>query len=299
MRRVVFSFDERSLVSLKQLEEQGRVMVMAKTPVIETAPVDTWQEVADSISNSFCPTGEGGGVDPHCSPSKTASPKKTLKSLKRDNIVGVDSLKSAASIGHVKMHGMTNPEKMMAVKVDGIEVVFNEKTVAAAHETLINSKAVHPTLWKQNKSIVFSSQEDSKAAAIAKQNGLTKFESAASGGDGHIVVYGGRSMTTETLAHESAHNLALNTWGKGKPDVFDKKYNFTADRKVKMQGMQQRVSNAVTEYGQWSPEEDFAEFVTAYNEIMVRGKTDYRGATEKSLKKRPKGLGAIKKLLGD
>jgi hypothetical protein len=103
-------------------------------------------------------------------------------------------------------------------------------------------------------------------------------------------------LTPDALAHESAHNLALNTFGSAKPELSS---SFVKDRKFKMQGRRQRITNAVTDYGQWSPEEDFAEYVTAYNSIVVNGESNYRQATLSKLHSRPRAFNAVSKMLGD
>ena len=325
----------------------------------------------EPITNIFCPTGAGGGVDPSCSAGPRMGPDKgagggggggsssSLPSRVKDSsgnilevtgeegnfYVGKDDLgregikvykplatvvdgpkpaakkqapkkklpeapkmtrdevanmsvtqlkKQSVPAGEVKMHGMDSGEKMRVVNVDGVDVKFAAGSAKSAKETLANSADVHPELWKQNKSLVFSTKGDKQAEAIAKRNGLKEFESNASGGDGNIVVYNKLSMSSDVLAHESAHNLAQNTWGKATPKANS---SFGKEQQVKVQGTKQRVTNAVTEYGQWSKEEDFAEYVTAYNKIVVQGKSEYRGATLDDLQKRPKSFKAVEKML--
>lgn len=244
------------------------------------------------VLNAFCPTGKGGGRDPHCSPGEsTGHSAMSLKEFKA----------ASKSVGSVKTAHMGKAEKMKEVTINGVKIQYSAKAAAAAHQTLVNSKDVHPSLWKQNKSITFASQKDPTSQAVAEETGVEDPDilARAGAGDGNITVWAGKPLSASVLAHESAHNLAHNIWGSTSPDVYDKRNNFTADRKFTMQGMRQRITNGVTDLGKTSPTEDFAEYVAAYNEIYVAGKSEYQGATAATLSKRPKSLATVKKLLGD
>lgn len=270
------------------------------TKVIRYNPL-TGEALVDVVENVFCPTGDGGGRDPSCGRGEGGSARSSISKLSRTDfskLSPAELKKAATPVGKIKTDAMGKAESMLAVEVDGVEVLFNSKTAKSAQETLASSSEVHKGLWKQNKQIVFASQKDPTTAALGRQlGGDVDILARAGTGDGSITVWAGKSITPAVLAHESAHNLAVNKWKSMNPDTLDKKNNFAADRKVTLQGMRQRIPNGVTELGKSSPAEDFAEFVAAYNEIHVRGKKEYNGATEKTLSKRPKGLAVVKKLL--
>jgi hypothetical protein len=179
---------------------------------------------------------------------------------------------SVGSNGPVLRHGMTKAEHMRVVRVDGVDVAWETGLESATITSMRDARTVHPRLWEQNKFIVLTHQENKNDVYWTAKFGKPMV-SSASGGDGGIAVYNGRSMDRSTLAHESAHNLEYNLFsitGAHEVSYSNKNWNLkdrVIDKAAKWSGKEDRVSNAVTDYGKNSRAEDFAEFVTVYDKI--------------------------------
>ena len=115
--------------------------------------------------------------------------------------------------------------------------------------------------------------------------------------------YGGRFNRT-TLTHESAHNLAYNLWGTTSPNkkpgnVGKHKSDFSDREEGRLKrGDRTRIENAVTGYGKNNSAEDFAEYVTAFEEIVVKGGHRYKEARIQDLRVRPRTFKTVARLLG-
>ncbi len=108
-------------------------------------------------------------------------------------------------------------------------------------------------LWKSNQNIIFSTQDNVQDAYWKTAYNNPGHVSNATGGDGSIVVYGGRGMDRGVLAHESGHNLGAKSWS-GSPAPSPG----TAYAKAQLK------EPPVTAYGANSPAEDFAEACRLY-----------------------------------
>lgn len=252
------------------------------------------------VDNVFCPTGEGGGKDPTCGKgsglSRSDFGKMTVAALKKKATkvkgvqvqVGVDRVWSEEERKYIEKPLFTETADMYELDVDGVPVRFTNKTAAAALETLKASKDVHPNLWKQNSSVNFVTDQDPLKVLFPSMFGDTDIQ-ARVGPNKDMAVWEGRPLTASILAHESGHSLQQSMSAKDL-DVFK------GEQKVGDRGS---ISNGVTAFGKTSRVEDFSEFAAAYNDVIHLGKAEYNGATVATLKKRPKGLAVMKKVLGD
>jgi hypothetical protein len=157
--------------------------------------------------------------------------------------------------GDPTVHGMLTSERMKSFKVEGLEVKYPEGARDAAAQTIASvliGEKLPQKLWDANSTIVFSTQRNKDDAYWAKQYGMPGLKSAATGGDGSIVVYNAESISRGNFAHESGHNLAYKEWGSIYPDA--------TSRYSKAQSVEQPVSP----YGSKSHAEDFAEASKIY-----------------------------------
>jgi uncharacterized protein len=123
--------------------------------------------------------------------------------------------------GLIKEHGMTTSEEMHHVKVDGVEVHFPQtdsgrraaaSTLAEAVGAGINKRALPAALWNAQRRIIFTDQLNRHDKQMQERHNNPDHVSAATAGDGQIVVYRG-ALGATTLAHEAGHNLATKVWG--------------------------------------------------------------------------------------
>jgi uncharacterized protein len=129
--------------------------------------------------------------------------------------------------GLIKEHGMTTPEEMHHVKVDGVEVHFPQtdsgrraaaSTLAEAVGAGINKRALPAALWNAQRRIIFTDQLNRHDKQMQVRHNNPEHVSAATAGDGQIVVYRG-ALGATTLAHEAGHNLATKVWGGLVPQI--------------------------------------------------------------------------------
>jgi hypothetical protein len=118
--------------------------------------------------------------------------------------------------------------------------------------SLLYQQYVPPKVMDAIGQVVHTTQKNKDDAYWEKQYGISNFESAATGGDGGIVVYSGNPVSTGTVAHEAGHNLATKIWGKTSPPK-DSEY-----------GKAQQSEKPVSTYGAISSTEDFAEAVKLF-----------------------------------
>lgn len=187
----------------------------------------------------------------------------TLARTSRTDALADAIKKSSTPVGPVQQHGMSKPEDMHMVEIDGVKFMYppgKEKHVAETINSQIPPHGAMPEkLWQANERVVYTTQKNNKDSYWEKEYNTPGFTSAATGGDGGIVVYNDRSMGSQTFAHESGHNLATKTWGSTDPPK-DSKY-----------GKAQSLEPPVTEYGAKSPGEDFAEACKMYSSTLYRG----------------------------
>lgn len=181
---------------------------------------------------------------------------------------------------NVKLHGMTEARPMTGVMLDGIEVRWEDvgriKTnvtttfVNLYVEEILGNK-IPANLLRANSGIYFTEQSNSEDAYFAKAYDKPGFVSAATGGDGNVVVYGGRGISLKALAHESGHNLAAEVYGSPNPEVIKVKIG---DERVAIKSEYQMILDAgkaedgtefpPTAYAGVNSAEDFAESVAMY-----------------------------------
>lgn len=166
-----------------------------------------------------------------------------------------------AARGVALAHGMAAPEPTRAMTLDGVHVAWHDtpdgkaRAADALTRILVGPRPVPDRLWAANERVVFTSQQNKSDPLWAERYGIPGFVSAATGGDGGVVVYNtAEAPTAGTLAHESGHNLAFRAWGKTAPPP-----NSPFGRANKKEG-------PVSEYGAKSPAEDFAEACRMYAE---------------------------------
>lgn len=197
----------------------------------------------------------------------------------------------------VKTHGMAEAVEMVGTIIDGREIRW-EDTVAserAVVNTLANlyiedllGNRLADRLWKANRAIYFTGGVNSRDAELTKEYGR-KFVSAATGGDGDIVVYGNRAMSLSTLAHESAHNVATEIYGGTNPGdlvLLNDKKLWTLF-KTEWQTVVEEGEEPVSEYAKTDLAEDFAEafaYYTTRRRVMAENHPDRYALIERILR---------------
>ncbi len=194
----------------------------------------------------------------------------------------------------VKLHGMSDSEAMHSIrltgslregiKFDGLTWHFPADATPADHplgKTLnylsqtLNEKDFAEGLTKHTGGVYFTRQASNSTEYWNKKYG-TVGDIAATGGDGHIVVYRGEGIDAGQLAHEMGHNLSKGTYGSTKPPP-----NSPFARAVAS------GEPPPTRYAGNSLDEDFAESVKSYS---VGRKSDFQKIV-------PKRYEAIRDLL--
>jgi hypothetical protein len=232
----------------------------------------------ESTENVFCHTGEGGGIDPTCSPGKVGGAGGTSFSKGEEPTVeqvagrinNRPARKSAIGAMREVMNeleqdvGVHNPssalvkgEQMMGFKVAGIEVHYSQGARDAAAKTmadLLTGDPLPPNVWGAARKITFTTQHDKEEEVIATRHGMSGATSIALGGFGDIVVFNGNAIPRRTFAHESGHNIATREWHSCTPDPNSAYARAQAKEKP------------VSKYGAVHPGEDFAEAVRLYSD---------------------------------
>ena len=159
--------------------------------------------------------------------------------------------------------GMTEVEKLRQVSYRGITWRYTEETEPAAAQSLaamVTTREGDKTFeeWPKHilvttDAVVFTGQANKEDEYWGQRYGIDHFRSAATGGEGTIVVYGGRQLDRESLAHEMGHNYARKLWGTGSPSE-------SSDYR----GAIASGEKPYTPYGTVSPVEDFAEHFSMY-----------------------------------
>jgi len=203
----------------------------------------------------------------------------TTENLKGSTSVAEDKLKAISEAARktaydtapVAFHGMTDAKPMKAITVNGLSMyieksIFDKadstgpvgKTIAVLNTDIegnITDKEFPKALTKTTKKIVLTKQKNKNDDFWEQKYGMSNFKSAATGGDGTIVVYNmdhDSFVSASIFAHEAGHNLAQDVWGQQEPKE-DSEYAVAA-----------KEEPPVSEYGRVSPAEDFAEAVMMY-----------------------------------
>lgn len=148
----------------------------------------------------------------------------------------------------VMFHGMTTPEKMRGIQIDGVFYLYSDKATEVERSIVNILDAPIPDKLRQStRMVVFSSQANKDDALYAQKFNLPGFSSAATGGDGNVVVYKNKWLDGPWFGHESGHNFAKDSWGNITPAEWSR------------YGQAQKASGPVSAYGAVNPAEDFAE----------------------------------------
>jgi SPP1 gp7 family putative phage head morphogenesis protein len=156
-------------------------------------------------------------------------------------------------------HGMTVAEDFLKVTFDDIDFYATEyKPGWVAIDDItewIQDGWFPDSLKKHTKNVYFSNQRNSSDSYWEIKYNMPDFKSAATGGDGDVVVYNGEMIGHGSAAHEMAHNLANAIYGTTTPPR-------TSDF-----GKAAFNTKSPTEYGNSSDAEDFAESMRLYIRI--------------------------------
>jgi hypothetical protein len=178
--------------------------------------------------------------------------------------------KHAIDIGEHQVHGMSYPEKFRAIDYAGIkwhiaEYGFaDEQAAKAIKEFHGRFDQIPERLRKATSDIWFANQKNKDDAFWREQykNGVFG-ASAATGGDGRIVVYEFATLPVRRFAHESGHNLAAKIYGDPNP------------RGNYLDLVLRRTEPPVSKYAMNSPAEDFAEACRLYVEDIDELRTKF------------------------
>ncbi len=177
------------------------------------------------VQNAFCPTGAGGGVDPHCSPGEAATPE----SVNRLASLSEDEVKSGAhpkigyreSLGHSEVIAEWNPrERRIHVGKSYFEHGEEDRRDIIAHEI--------------GHGMVQHLSRDPKTAAeqffpLAESGLIGKWNEAK----GRWVGIGGQRSPDEALADLAKEYLMRpEKLKKQHPRVFDVVAKITAGKKL-------------------------------------------------------------------
>jgi phage gp29-like protein len=157
-------------------------------------------------------------------------------------------------------HGMAEAELHRSVRFGGIEFSatdFSETSPAARTVAALAQDGWVPVeLAKYTEKIIFTEQRNKEDAYWEKKYNTKDFVSAATGGDGNVVIYNSRGGDRALLSHEMGHNMATARYGITSPPPSS---DFYAAAQKK---------GAPTTYGENSIAEDFAESVYLYVEYL-------------------------------
>ncbi|MFC6591684.1 minor capsid protein [Deinococcus lacus] len=163
---------------------------------------------------------------------------------------------NARDAGLIQLHGMSQGSSMKELAYKGLLFTFADSQRGVAAKTLyaLQKMPLPHALTRHTKRIVFTSERNKDDAYWEREYGMTGFVSAATGGDGNIVIYNGKSIDSHILAHEAGHNLAYSLFGNTKPPLTSEYGRIVAEGK----------EDAPSEYAKNSIAEDFAEAVRLY-----------------------------------
>lgn len=170
----------------------------------------------------------------------------------------------------IASHGMTDAQRMEGAKVDGLELRWDDKAKPRAAQTIARmwledreGITIPQEVWSATDRLIFTSQRSADDAYWADAYGRPDFKSAASGGDGTVVVYNGRPISLSALAHEAGHNIAAKVYGKTDPgEVTAFKDGVWETIRTDFQSIIDE--EPVSPYAKINLAEDFAESIRAY-----------------------------------
>ena len=186
-------------------------------------------------------------------------------SRKNEAITGLARELQSAQAVRAHVHGMSAPEEFRTLEFEGMTLHFPEvmpwdpanphavNPVVATLRALTDVPPLPSRLTATTRNIYFTRQANRYDAIWEVRYNMPGFESAASGGDGNVAVYKGRSLTAATFGHEAGHNLANRLYGTTTPSS---RSDYTAALNS--------PEPPVSAYAKASPAEDFAEAVELY-----------------------------------
>ena len=155
-----------------------------------------------------------------------------------------------------RQHGMSDYEELKRSRFAGLDVYAEgfaaDSTPVKSLVKMVEDGWFPDELNRHTESLIFSSQCNKDDAYWEEAYSTANFVSAATGGDGRVVVYNGGMLSHESMAHEMGHNLAKSRYGTTQ----------TSEGSDFWQVAQ--ASTAPTDYGTNSTAEDFAESVKLY-----------------------------------
>ena len=168
---------------------------------------------------------------------------------------------------NVNAGGMSAPEKLASLTIDGVLYQFPEVTGSNSPfvETLLNLSSAPPIpapLMKATSGVVFTAQSNKYDSYWAAKFNDPGFRSVATGGSGTTVVYNGDPLTVDVFAHEAGHNFATTKYGTPTPGPASDFAKAAATGEP-----------PVSSYASHNLAEDFAEAVSLYVEDPVRMKS--------------------------
>lgn len=193
----------------------------------------------------------------------------------------------------IKVHGMTDAEEMVGFDFDGVEVRWTDRsrveqnvntTLSIMYLEDLRGNGMPSRLWETNQGMFFTEQVNNMDAYWAKAYNTPGFVSAATGGDGHVVIYGGNGLSYKSLAHELGHNLAKEVYGNTTPADLNIKVNgvwkpIKTEYQLLVESKDENgdpVELPVSDYAKNSLGEDFAEAVGHWVANRTRIKNFYK-----------------------
>lgn len=168
--------------------------------------------------------------------------------------------------GKVQQHGMTAAEQMQMFRMGDVNLLYTEATKDAAAQSLVAmaQPGKYPAaMFNATGSVVHTGQQNADDPFWRVRHSDKSFQSAATGGDGSIVVYGGGALDEGLFAHEAGHNVATA------------RYRSTEPGKRTIYGRAAQQEAPVSRYARHSPAEDFAEAARLYVTQKSRLKREF------------------------
>lgn len=228
---------------------------------------------------------------------KESEPKASIREAmtarggrSKDEVIHEYLVKHQAPAAPVQKHGMSEPESMSSIEIDGFRLHYPpppakfdpnapvHPTVSTIRDYLSFGKDPLPHELARHTENVYMSTQANKADKhwqITYNN--PDFRSGATGGDGDIVTYNTNRFTKHNVSHEMGHNLAKARYGG-----VDPRYGGDYANAIRS------GEKAPSDYGKMNDAEDFAEGVKGY----VRGPAHFAASW-------PKRAAVIKKMLED
>lgn len=243
--------------------ESGRGNAGVASQTVKSANVPSDKGVASQASAESPPPApsspsSSGPFKPGQTVSRQAIKDRLAKVPESEHGREIGKILAEASVVREQQpaHGMSKPEKVHSIDLDGVKVHVGEGVFGAKH-AIGEMLHVPDKLFRALGEVVFTSQLDKHHATremLMGQGGKT----VATAGDGKMVVHSAVDLDRGFIAHEAAHNLAKATWGKHAPPP-------SSDY-----GKAQELTGPVSRYAGHGPEEDFAEAVRIYCNPKLR-----------------------------